>query len=276
MNIVSSKLIGGFGNQLFQIAMVLEYAKNNNKIPIFKEKKENEIDKKHEKTPFSSFLKDTLLLTDDDIFFHNEHNEQRDDEYKKTIIPNYDGNLLIKGYYQSPYNISDDIKIIMNRLLYSNKKYLYNAVNIYNNIKKHFNDDNDDNYCFIHFRRGDFLGYNFITNMQYYENALTILGNDKKLIIFSDDIKWCNENVRLNNNQLFISNNEDDCYIELILMSLFKNGIVSPGSSFSYWAGFLGYNNKKIVVSKYLYKSIDTDEILNKHNERYPKEWIEI
>jgi hypothetical protein len=276
MNFVSSKLIGGLGNQLFQIAMVIEYAKNNNKIPIFKEKKEKEIVKKHEKTPFSSFLKDNLLIINYDINFHNEYQEQQNEEYKKTIIPYYQGNLLINGYFQSPYNISDDTRIFMNRLLYSNKTYLQNACIIYNNIKKKFEDDNDDNYCFLHFRRGDFLNYNFITNLDYYINAVNIIGIDKKLIIFSDDIKWCNENIKINDKQLFINNNEDDCYLELILMSLFKNGVVSPGSSFSYWGAYIGNSNKKIVVSKYLYKCVDCDEILNKHNERYLKEWIEI
>lgn len=273
MNFVSSKLIGGLGNQLFQIAIVIEYAKNNNKIPIFKEKNKEDIVKEHEKTPFSSFLKDNLLVIDYDIYFHNEYQEK--EEYKKTIIPYYDGNLLIKGYYQSSYNLSEETRFFMNRLLYSNKNYLENAVNILNNIKKKFQDYNHDNYCFIHIRRGDFLEFSFIPNLDYYENAVNIIGRDKKLIIFSDDIKWCQENIRINDKQLFI-NNQSDCYIELILMSLFKNGIVSPGSSFSYWAAYLGYNEKKIIVSKYLYTYTMKHKLLNIYNERYPKNWIEI
>jgi len=283
-NLISADIIGGLGNQLFQIAIVLEYSKKYNKTPIFKEKDLNEIEKLHEITAFSTLLNNNLNYLDtikyNDIKFDNIYQEQI--EYKKNDIPQFDGNVLLKGYYQSPYYLSDETKNYMNDILYSNNKYVMPAIEYYNKIKDLFRDNDDNNYCFVHFRRGDFLSYNFYTNIDYYKRALDIIGLNKKLIIFSDDIEWCKKEIKFNNKQFFVEFNATNIneiieirYIELILMSLFINGIVSPGSSFSYWASFIGIPNKNIVVSKILFNN-NKDEILNKHNERYPKNWIEI
>ena len=56
MNFVSVEINGGLGNQLFQIAITLEYAKKHNKKAIFRNKQQNELNKAHEETAFDNFL----------------------------------------------------------------------------------------------------------------------------------------------------------------------------------------------------------------------------
>lgn len=272
-NYVSANIVGGLGNQLFQIAITLEYAKKYNKIPIFKEKNINDIEKPHEITAFSTLFNNNLNIYSSNIIFDNNYYEQI--ECKYNDIPFYDGNICLYGYFQSPYYLSDETIDKITNLIYSNSKYYDIAYNIFNLVKYVYDDYDDNNYVFLHFRRGDLLNYNFYVNIKWYYDALKLLnGLNKKLIIFSDDIDWCKRYIKFNNTQYYVNSNNNP-YVELIFMSLIKNGIVSPGSSFSYWGAFIGNKNKNIVASKFLH-NIYEDVEANIHKERYPKEWLEL
>ena len=276
MNIVSSELLGGLGNQLFLIAIVIEYAICYNKIAVFKIKSQEEWEKDHEITAFDTLFKNSNLIALNSeaynkILFNNIINEKK--EYAKNELKEFEGNVLIKGYFQSPYNFSEQTRDFMTNSIYSNLEYFYTAIYIYNQIKEFFNCNDDNDYIFIHIRRGDFVLLNFYVNLDYYKKALDILGNNKKIIIFSDDIEWCKNNIFLNDNQIYVDfiNNR---YIELILMSLFLNGIVCPESSFSWWGAYIGNKYKKIVCSKLSFNYFEDNKLIDKYEERYLKEWI--
>ena len=272
-NIVSGEIIGGLGNQLFIIAIVLEYGKRFNKQIVFKDKDINECNIAHEITFLKDLFKNETIIKIlnkeeyDNIKFDNIINEEK--PYSKTDLEYFEGNVIFKGYFQSPHNFSEEIREKINKYIYMN--FYDISIYIYNYIKKNNNDDNDDNYMFIHIRRNDFLYYGLYTDLNYYNKGMEILdGINKKIIIFSDDIEWCKNNIKYNDKQIFIDfiNNR---YIELILMSLIKNGIVAQESSYSWWGAFLGEKNKKIIVSK---ERFNNTKILDPNNERYPKEWI--
>ena len=88
-------------------------------------------------------------------------------------------------------------------------------------------------------------------------------------VVFSDDIKWCKEHIKPSN-VIYIENEKD--YIELYLMSICNNNIVS-NSSFSWWGAWLNKNEDKKVIGplKWFGTAIthNTDDVL-------PNNWIKI
>ena len=78
-------------------------------------------------------------------------------------------------------------------------------------LEKYSNIINEDT-CSIHVRRGDYLGlpnHHPTQPIEYYIQAIKLIGEDKHYVIFSDDIKWCEENFSFLNNKTFISGNQD-------------------------------------------------------------------
>ena len=55
-----------------------------------------------------------------------------------------------------------------------------------------------DETCSLHVRRGDYLpksNFHPIQTIDYYKEAISIIGEDKLFLIFSDDIDWCVNNL---------------------------------------------------------------------------------
>jgi len=125
----------------------------------------------------------------------------------------------------------------------------------------------------VHIRRGDYLkfpNHHPFQGYDYYSNAVNEVKSETDVfLIFSDDIEWCKNNFK-GDEYYFIENEKD--YIELYLMSMCKNNIIS-NSSFSWWGAWMNKNqNKKVVGPKKWFGSSithSTDDIL-------PLEWIKI
>ncbi len=111
-----------------------------------------------------------------------------------------------------------------------------------------------EDYVSIHVRRGDYVQHSGsfppITK-EYILGALNILGSKistLKVIIFSDDISWCKENIHAYGDQI-IEYSEDRTELQdLSLMASCGHHIIA-NSTFSWWAGFLGHNPNRIVIS---------------------------
>jgi len=113
---------------------------------------------------------------------------------------------------------------------------------------------NKINKVSIHVRRGDCLSQPNafpILPMNYYTNCIEYFNNlnHYDFIIFSDDIQWCRENF---NSQKFLnctfefSENKTD-YEDFILMSSCEHNIIAR-SSFSFLAAWFNRNPDKIVL----------------------------
>ena len=106
----------------------------------------------------------------------------------------------------------------------------------------------------IHIRRTDYLNTNLhgVCGVDYVNKAINHLLRfipDPKFYIFSDDLKWCMDNLRIGNavfvNEMYAENRFD---IHLQLMINCKHFIIS-NSSFSWWAAWLSENKNKIVIA---------------------------
>lgn len=99
----------------------------------------------------------------------------------------------------------------------------------------------------LHVRRGDYVKIGWISQNEYYENAIsTILSEHPKaeLFVFSDDIDWCKENEKAlglckAKNVTYVEGNvEGKNYIDLQLMSMCKFMVIGK-SAFGYLAMLL-------------------------------------
>jgi len=144
----------------------------------------------------------------------------------------------------------------------------------------------------VHIRRGDYISdsktkaAHFICDLAYYERAMEMMKkkiNESReniseenilvpiFYIFSDDISWAKENLKVSEKLVFVSNPELKDYEELMLMSGCQNNIIA-NSSFSFWSAWLNQNPNKIVIGPKKWN--------NKYPAAYrdlmPKEWIKI
>ena len=129
-----------------------------------------------------------------------------------------------------------------------------------------------DNPVSLHIRRTDYLtnsANHFNLPIEYYENALKNFGNDRNVIVFSDDPKWCKQQEIFSDDRFMISENTDN-RVDLCLMSLCDDFIIA-NSSFSWWGAWLSSNKTKKVFapSKWFGPNnshLDTKDLL-------PSEW---
>jgi hypothetical protein len=252
---VTSNLIGGLGNYLFQIAAAYSMGLDNGVDVIFDTKSSVTVHK-HLDTYKTNILRnlvyDTPLIKTqyNEPFFH----------YQK--IP-YKENIKINGYYQSEKYFKHNRNNILDLFSINtpSKRYIEEK---YGNILK-------NKTCSIHVRRGDYLGlpnHHPSCTLSYYNEAISQIDTDK-FFVFSDDINWCKENF-IGDKFIFIGGNDD--YIDLWLMSLCDNNIIA-NSSFSWWGAWLNQNpTKKVIVpNKWFGPAV-------KHNTKdlIPKTWIKI
>lgn len=113
-----------------------------------------------------------------------------------------------------------------------------------------------ENSVSLHVRRGDYLTMSKaiktmnVCSIEYYNEAVKIIASKVKnpiFFVFSDDINWAKENLKLNFPVFFVSNKVIPDYEELILMSKCKHNIIA-NSSFSWWGAWLNMNHNKIVI----------------------------
>jgi hypothetical protein len=128
--------------------------------------------------------------------------------------------------------------------------------------------------CSIHVRRGDYLGlqnHHPIQPIEYYQKAINLIGEDKHFLIFSDDIKWCEENFSFLNNKTFVSDNLD--YEDLYLMSMCNNNILA-NSTFSWWGAWMNQNENKQVIIPSKWFGISNSHLNT--NDLYCDKWIKL
>jgi hypothetical protein len=237
---ITCKLIGpselggihnfGLGNQMFQIATAISYAKKNNLIATFPDLR----DKKFGGYSNNIFKK---IITDN-FDYESLEVEYYEPSFLYNKIPSFE-NIRIHGYFQSEKYFIDSKKIIkdvfdVDPVVHS---YIY---------KKYGNKFFDATSC--HFRFGDYTkldDYHLsLTKTSYYQDALKKI-NNKKLVIFSDDISRCKQlNIFKDFDVSYVSGETD--VVDLYMMSMCKDNIIA-NSTFSWWGAWLNKNKEKNI-----------------------------
>jgi len=246
--IITAQLMGGIGNQMFQISAA--------KGLTLKLKDMYPEDYKDVKCVFDFNKCDTKLQgnvsnTYKDDFFRLVPNESigqlkhrfKENGFSYSEIPpvkEWANGLELFGYFQSPKYFHDYRNDIL-RLFYFSDKRVVKIYDFLNTIS-----GEDDKVTAVHVRRGDYLnnpGYHTTCGIEYYKKAIEKIGGGQ-FIFISDDIEWCKENFKGDN--IFYSpfTTEID---DLTLISNCDNQIIA-NSSFSWWGAYLCKREDNIVI----------------------------
>lgn len=228
------QVMGGLGNQLFQWAYG-KYLSEIYNIPVYLDASFYDRDtfRQFSLNKFSNIsynlIKYPSEAPQDIIIIYDTFH------YSKL---NYDSNCnyYLGGYWQSEKYFVDIENIIRDNLkpTESIKNKLLAAYPTCNSVS-------------LHIRRTDYLSLSSIHPIQpidYYEKALKHIKYEH-VLVFSDDIEWCKQNLKFNN-MIFVENNDN--IEDMWLMSLCNHNIIA-NSSFSWWGAWLNDNKNKTVVA---------------------------
>jgi len=108
----------------------------------------------------------------------------------------------------------------------------------------------------LHIRRCDYITnenaakVHGITGMSYYEAGVKKMAQNiinPKFYIFSDEPEWCRQNFKLNHSMEYISNHGHGSE-DMRLMKECRHHIIA-NSSFSWWGAWLNENPDKLVIA---------------------------
>ena len=226
-------LSGGLGNQLFQIANGYAYSLRYNK-NFFVSKDWNG---RPDRPPYWNSLLQNLqpYLKDISEFKGTEYREPR---WSYTPIPFIEGDVILKGYFQSEKYFEDF------------REEVRKLFNIYP-------DNLQNNNVAVHIRRGDYLhnpDLHTILEKEYYDKAKelieTKIGKVPNYIYFSDDIEWVKNTFKndLKQNDTIVSGLPD--YEEFKRMLNCTNFILA-NSTFGWWASWFSKSNFIIAPEKW-------------------------
>lgn len=179
--------------------------------------------------------------------------EQHDYDIKQ--INSITNNSCIVGRWQSELyfkDISHEIKNCFSLDSFTPNQY---TLDVYNRIK-------EKQIISIQIRRGDYVTHKRYSkeigalDISYYHLAIEEV---KKLIqkpspihfiIISDDIAWCNKNLKITDNVDFISQekNKVGYFSDLWLLTKSNHSIIS-NSTFSWWGAWLSEKPESIIIA---------------------------
>lgn len=198
----------------------------------------------------------------------NKYVEKEEFEFDPEVL--YQQGKTIVGIWQAEAYFKDIKELIVSEFEFrtpadeKNRELIEKIVN--------------SNSVSIHVRRGDYLNDRWknilgvIRGTLYYDNAVNFISDKVKnpqYFVFSDDLKWAEDNLKLDN-CIYVNHNKGrNSYVDMYLMSLCKHNIIA-NSTFSWWAAWLNKNKEKIVT-------IPEKWIIGKNCEQmYPAQWVKI
>ncbi len=294
---ITIKLVGGLGNQLFQYAfgralatkqnteLVLDHTtyttwqfQTNDAVRNFK---------------LDHFNIKARLITETESLAQHTFKKRLLRKIKRKIFPHQayifnpqyfsvQNDSYLEGFWQSEKYfspIADEIR----KELTLKTPLTTQATSLRNTIKT------STPAISLHVRRGDYANNPSISkrfgmcDIEYYKKALALLTEKLgtySVFIFSDDIEWAKEHLPqilpLGVQDHYMSRPDPADYgkfdyEEIILMSSCDHHIIA-NSSFSWWGAWLNPNNKKIVIAPKQWiadKRVKTRDVI-------PSNWIQI
>lgn len=171
---------------------------------------------------------------------------------KNVEIPHdLEGNICLNGIITDSKFINNDVKTMLNILIMHNTNYTNEVYKKLNEIMVYYNDTELNNYICINIDNDDINDINNkIIDLSYYKNAYNnYFNNNKKIIVFSDNIEWCKENFKIieENKIYYYETTNENKYAIFILMAKLNNHIIN-NSLKSWWCAYLGNFDKEVIV----------------------------
>lgn len=300
--IISCNIMGGLGNQLFQIMTTISYAIRNKCVFLFPY--DTKIMNRY--TYWDSFLVSLKQFTTNNI--HSKYRNIDLHNFPKYIEPNFNFNsipvfgksTILQGYYQS-YKYFDQEKTSIFKMIHieENQKIVKSEFSHFF-VKSESDDETEKKSVIIsmHFRLGDYKmlpNFHPILPIEYYRKSIEYLFlklPDTKFRILYCCEEADNEIVLQNIQYLtdcfggvsyafkykdmleFVKVRDDICdWKQMIIMSLCDHHIIA-NSTFSWWSAYFNSYSDKIVC----YPSIWFGVNLQNHvmTDMYPNNWTRI
>jgi len=246
---ISCVLMGGLGNQLFQIFATIAYALENNKpfAFIYTEYLGGVGQTIKRKTYWDSFLLSLKIFTHKTIH-QMPIQKEKGFEYSKLDPVGEENDLMLFGYFQS-YRYFDSYFQTICRLIKLDKIKL--------ELMRNYSCD--CNHISMHFRLGDYkdlADYHPVLDYIYYEKALEFIvsSTDKRCVLYfceeqdNEDVQKTIEKLKIQFSKVTFTKANDSLsdWEQMIMMSCCKYNIIA-NSSFSWWAAFLNQSPDKEV-----------------------------
>lgn len=259
---ITCRLYGRLGNQMFQIASTIGTAIKHNTTYHIPSSTTNAIFPVY----FKHFppLKDNAILID--FYYEKAHFYQE--------IP-YNNHICLDGYFQSEKYFKHCREDVIKAFNLEQLLEISSRETILGDIQNALKDT-----VSIHVRRGDYLQLQDkhpVVTKSYITGALKhfLLLGYKKYLVFSDDIDWCKQNINTDNYPLctFDYSEGKTEIADLFLMSKCSHHIIS-NSSFSWWAAWLNDSPNKIVIAPKIWFGKDNAHLDTR--DLVPETWIKI
>lgn len=235
------KLLGGLGNQLFQIATAYAYAKEHSMNLVLPEIWNYNSGREP--------VWNTYFLNTSHGFNLISGNQFQKiswiDIYEKSFLytPIYhkpgSSNYRLNGYFQSSKyfnNHKDEIRILL--------QIPNNLINAANEAFARTQIHDPDGWIAAHVRRGDYLlasNYHVVTDAEYFKKAREEINKrigPRTVCWITEDPKWVYTNIYQQGDVVICGNSMTD----FACLSLFRH-IIMSNSTFSWWATWLNPNN---------------------------------
>jgi len=272
------EIMGGLGNQLFQIFTGISYSLDN-KIPF--KINNNKPDKV---SPLDNISKrptywDTLLINLSKFTYNNSLNlpiYREQQFFKYNIIPHIAKDFKLFGYYQSYKYFENNYENITRLIGLEERKQIIK--------EKYSNYFQNKKPISLHFRIGDYvknLTMHPVLPIEYYIKSINLLKDKNNeleknnyILIFGElnDKEKIEEHIKTIKNEfpnleILICDYNIEDYEQMLLMSLCENNIIA-NSSFSWWGAYFNNSNKKIICYPNIWNG-STNEI----RDLFPTNW---
>ena len=274
------EIMGGLGNQLFQIFCGIAYSLENRapfKINISKFDLVSPVDNISKRpTYWDNFLSNLSRFTYKDQLTIPTYNEP---SFIYNKIPYINQDFKLRGYYQSYKYFDAQYANICKMINLDNQKVL---------VKEKYNHYfNNKKIICIHFRIGDLKnnkGHGPVIDDKYSINALNYMKenlpdfSNYEILYFGEQedntiiVSFIEKiNIAFKNKYTIIDYAIPD-YEQLLLMSLCSHNIIA-NSTFSWWGAYFNTNSIKIVCYPSLWFG---KNCANDTKDLFPESWIKI
>ena len=183
-----------------------------------------------------------------------------------SLEPYVDTPTVFSGYYQSEKYFEGFAEAVKS-LYFPPPEFIEKAIAEYPFL-------GTSTVAAISVRRGDYLtqsSYHPVVDLTYINEAYKQLPPHDVLLVMSDDIEWCKENINLPN-VVFSDNTKFWNHEGIWLLSLCDHFIIS-NSTFSWWGAWLSRASNKIVIAPETWFGPD---IIENTDDLYCPGWIKI
>jgi hypothetical protein len=275
---ISINIIGGFGNQLFQIFAAMAYSIQHD-IPVIYPYNS---DLGHRHSYWDTFFQDILEYTTKDNEI-NQFGTYKEQDFIFTPIPVFNSPVQLLGFYQSYKYFQDEQSTIYERIHLNEKKEA-----VKNKYPELFAASGKQTVS-IHFRLGDYKAkryYHPIMNYEYFEKALEHIVTSRSpnvtrviYVCEAEDNSYVTSKIDLLQKKfpeieyIKVSDSIPD-YEQVLILSLAEHNIIS-NSTFSWWGAYFNENPDKIVCypsvwfGEYFEHTPDLHDLI-------PEDWMKI